>query len=190
MKKIVLIEDNPDVRETTQEILELADYEVLTAENGKKGVELAKSELPDVIICDIMMPELDGYGVLKILSKNPNTSTIPFIFLSAKSDKSDLRKGMNLGADDYITKPFEETDLLDALETRLARSEKLSQSAAGSIDDFNGFINEVRGLDILNELPKDRKIKNFKKKETIFREVITAKTLSTTYMVPGPLLDI
>ena len=121
MKTILLIEDNTDVLETTKEILELADYTVLTALEGKTGVELAKNEKPDLIICDIMMPELDGYGVLNILGKNPNTSSIPFIFLTAKTDKNDIRKGMNLGADDYITKPFEETELLDAVEMRLKR---------------------------------------------------------------------
>src|SRR6185436_13315255 len=101
MKKILLIEDNQDVRENTSEILQLANYIVFTAENGKVGVELAHQEKPDLIICDIMMPELDGYGVLHILNKTPDTATIPFIFLSAKSEKSDFRKGMNLGADDY-----------------------------------------------------------------------------------------
>jgi CheY-like chemotaxis protein len=97
MKKILLIEDNTEVRENTAEILELADYTVFTAANGKIGVELAKREMPDLIICDIMMPELDGYGVLHVLSKNPATASIPFIFLTAKSEKDDFRKGMNLG---------------------------------------------------------------------------------------------
>ena len=170
MKTIVLIEDNPDVRETTEEILELADYKVHSAENGKKGVELVRQELPDLIICDIMMPELDGYGVLRILNKNPKTSTIPFIFLTAKAEKADMRKGMNLGADDYITKPFEEIDLLDAIETRLARSEKLQQLDSGNLEGLNNFINEVRGLDVLKSLSNDRKVKTFNKKEIIYRE--------------------
>src|SRR5688572_13362054 len=100
MKKILLIEDNTEVRENTSEIISLANYEVLTAENGKVGVELAQKEKPDLIICDIMMPELDGYGVLHILSKKPETAGIPFIFLTAKTEKNDVRKGMNLGADD------------------------------------------------------------------------------------------
>ncbi|HEU5146654.1 MAG TPA: response regulator, partial [Chryseosolibacter sp.] len=96
MKKILLIEDNPEVRENTSEILSLANYEVLVAENGKIGVDLAQRHKPDLIICDIMMPELDGYGVLHILSKNEQTAAIPFIFLTAKTEKSDIRKGMNL----------------------------------------------------------------------------------------------
>ena len=111
MKKILLIEDNPDVRENTSEILSLANYKVTVAENGKIGVELAQQDRPDLIICDIMMPELDGYGVLHILSKKPETANIPFIFLTAKTEKGDIRKGMNLGADDYLTKPFDDTEL-------------------------------------------------------------------------------
>ena len=117
--KILVIEDNTEVRENIQEILELSNYEVVTAENGKRGVEKAKTEKPDLIICDIMMPELDGYGVLYMLGKTPETNGIPFIFLTAKTEKSDFRKGMNLGADDYLTKPFEEMDLLNTIERRL-----------------------------------------------------------------------
>lgn len=109
------------MRENTSEILSLANYKVITAENGKTGVELAQKEKPDLIICDIMMPELDGYGVLHILSKKPETASIPFIFLTAKTEKSDIRKGMTLGADDYLTKPFDDTDLLNAVESRLNR---------------------------------------------------------------------
>src|SRR6187200_3409183 len=122
MKKILLIEDNLEVRENTEEILILANYEVLTAANGKIGVELAQQENPDLIICDIMMPELDGYGVLHILSKKEETARIPFIFLTAKTEKTDIRKGMTMGADDYLTKPFDDTDLLNAIETRLRKS--------------------------------------------------------------------
>ena len=111
MKKILIIEDNPDVRENTAEILELSNYEVITAENGKEGVKLANEILPDLIICDVMMPELDGFGVLRILGQNQLTNHIPFIFLTAKTEKADFRKGMNLGADDYITKPAEPDEL-------------------------------------------------------------------------------
>ena len=105
-KKILIIEDNEDIRESSMEILELAGYVVLQAENGKIGVELAQKHLPDMILCDIMMPELDGYGVLYLLSKNQNTGNIPFIFLTAKAERSDMRKGMEMGADDYLTKPI------------------------------------------------------------------------------------
>jgi len=98
MKKILVIEDNLEVRENVCEILELANYDVVPAHNGKVGVEKAVSELPDLIVCDVMMPELDGFGVLKILSKNRTTYDIPFIFLTAKAEKDDFRKGMGLGA--------------------------------------------------------------------------------------------
>ncbi|HNF42741.1 MAG TPA: response regulator, partial [Ferruginibacter sp.] len=103
MKHLLLIEDNDEIRDNTAEILELAGYKVTTAENGKVGVEKAIQEKPDLIICDIMMPVLDGYGVLHLLNKNPELTGIPFIFLTAKAERSDLRKGMEMGADDYIT---------------------------------------------------------------------------------------
>ena len=127
MRKILLIEDDPVLRENTAELLELSEYEVVTASNGKKGVMAAKAHLPNVIVCDIMMPELDGYGVLEKLSKAESTKHIPFIFLSAKTEKEDIRKGMNLGADDYLTKPFEENDLINAIESRLARAAILKE---------------------------------------------------------------
>jgi CheY-like chemotaxis protein len=100
-KTVLVIDDNTDIRENTAEILELAGYKTLTAENGKKGVEAAAKSKPDLIVCDIMMPELDGYGVLHLLRKNPDTINIPFIFLTAKTERSDFRKGMEMGADDY-----------------------------------------------------------------------------------------
>ena len=121
MKKVLFIEDDMTVRENTAELLELAGFEVFTAENGKTGIYEAKKNLPDIIICDIMMPELNGYGVLQILSKDSTTKHIPFIFLSAKTEYSDIRKGMNLGADDYITKPYDESELFSAIESRLAK---------------------------------------------------------------------
>src|SRR5688572_27603161 len=103
---ILLIEDNNEIRENTAEILELASYKVTTAENGKAGVEKALKDKPDLIICDIMMPVLDGYGVLHLVNKNPGLASVPFIFLTAKSERADYRKGMEMGADDYISKPF------------------------------------------------------------------------------------
>lgn len=123
--KILIIEDNPDVRENIEEILDLAGYHTISAENGKIGIKKAKEELPDLIICDIMMPVMDGYDVLYFLSLNPETSCIPFIFLTAKSEKTDFRKGMELGADDYITKPFEESDLIKSIEIRLDKSKRI-----------------------------------------------------------------
>jgi len=120
-KKILLIEDDQIVRDNTAEILQLANYEVLTAENGKTGLEKANVFKPDLIICDILMPELDGYGVMQIAMRNKDLQRIPIIFMSAKTKHEDIRKGMDLGASDYITKPFEESELLSAVATRLKR---------------------------------------------------------------------
>ncbi|MDW7691079.1 response regulator [Flammeovirgaceae bacterium SG7u.111] len=170
MKKILIIEDNTDVRENISEILELANYEVLAAENGKVGVAIAQSEHPHLIICDIMMPELDGYGVLHILSKNPNTNTIPFIFLTAKSEKDDFRKGMNLGADDYLTKPFDDIELLDAVEMRLKKGAMFHAEFNRSVDGLDDFLNKARGLEDLQNLSKDRKTRIYKNKTNIYLE--------------------
>ena len=170
MKKILLIEDNLEVRENTSEILTLANYHVVTAENGKRGVELAQAETPDLIICDIMMPELDGYGVLHILSKNESTASIPFIFLTAKTEKTDIRKGMNLGADDYLTKPFDDTDLLNAIEARLRKQEMQRQNYASTPEGLDNFISDAKRVLNLKDLAKDKKVKLYKKKSEIFSE--------------------
>src|SRR5688500_7650259 len=123
-KTVLLIEDNQDIRESTAEVLVLADYTVYTAENGKKGIELAQVHSPDIILCDIMMPEMDGYSVLYLLRKNEKTADIPFIFLTAKAERADMRKGMEMGADDYLTKPFDDMELLHAIESRLLKRER------------------------------------------------------------------
>jgi len=170
MKKILLIEDNLEVRENTSEILTLASYEVITAENGKIGVELASRHRPDLIICDIMMPELDGYGVLHILSKKPETASIPFIFLTAKTEKSDIRKGMVLGADDYLTKPFDETDLMNAVETRLKKVALMQKYYSADASGLDEFIQDAQKALNLKDLCKDKKVKLIKKKGNIFME--------------------
>lgn len=170
MKTILVIEDDAVVRENTAEILTLAQYQVVTAPNGKEGVRLAKTQPPDLIVCDIMMPELDGYGVLQILAKEPATAKIPFIFLTAKAEKSELRKGMELGADDYLTKPFEETELLSAIEARLQRHRILTREFASSLDGLTQFLNEARGLKDLASLSQHQPMVRYKKKEAIFRE--------------------
>src|SRR5690606_18791830 len=131
-------------RENTSEILSLANYDVITAENGKIGVELAQKENPDLIICDIMMPELDGFGVLHILSKKPETARIPFIFLTAKAEKTDIRKGMNLGADDYLTKPFDDTDLMNAIEARFRKSALQSKAYDTTSEGLDKFIRDAQ----------------------------------------------
>lgn len=171
MKKILLIEDNQEIRENTAEILGLANYQVLEAENGKIGVEMAKQETPDLIICDIMMPVLDGYGVLHMLSKNPDTATIPFIFLTAKSEKEDFRKGMKMGADDYLIKPFDDLELLDAIEMRLKKSEIIRTEFNKNAEGLNEFIEEARGLENLNKLiSNNQKTVTYKKKQYLFSE--------------------
>ncbi len=168
MKTILLIEDNKDVRENTAEILELSNFKVLTADNGKAGVELAIKEHPDLIICDIMMPQLDGYGALHLLSKNKDTAAIPFIFLTAKTERGDFRKGMEMGADDYITKPFDEVELLNAVEARLKKSEVLKKDFANSIEGFNEFVStakKIQNLDLLSDL---HEVRTFKKRQVIY----------------------
>lgn len=151
-KKVLLIEDDAVLRENTAELLELANYEVIAAANGKLGLEKAQTENPDIIVCDIMMPELDGYGVLEMLSKSESTKYIPFIFLSAKTERKDVRKGMDLGADDYITKPFSEDELISAIESRLAKMAILK-------DNQNHFEKKISSQD--DELRTLNDLKNF-----------------------------
>lgn len=168
-KKILIIEDNEDIRENLAEILELAGYEPFTAENGKIGVEQAEKIMPDLILCDVMMPVLDGFGVLSILHKKTQTADIPFIFLTAKAEKADFRYGMNLGADDYITKPFESNELLQVVGMRLAKSEKIKKSFDNT-KDINSFINEAKGTEALRHLAAERETRPFSKKTTIYTE--------------------
>jgi CRP-like cAMP-binding protein/CheY-like chemotaxis protein len=122
MTQILLIEDDTVLREVTAELLVLSKYQVIKASNGRGGIEKAKKNIPDIIVCDIMMPDIDGYTVLETLSKDTRTKYIPFIFISAKTDRKDVRKGMELGADDYLTKPFSEDELISAIESRLAKA--------------------------------------------------------------------
>ncbi|MBN8696571.1 MAG: response regulator [Bacteroidetes bacterium] len=170
MKTILLIEDNDEMRENTTEILELDNYKVLAAPNGKIGVELAQKNKVDLIICDVMMPVLDGYGVLHLLSKNPETASIPFIFLTAKAERNDFRKGMEMGADDYITKPFDDIELLNAVQGRLKKTEMLKMEFAKNIEGLDEFFSEIKNLEDLAKLSNERKTKTYKKKETIFSE--------------------
>ncbi|ULC57892.1 response regulator [Flaviramulus sp. BrNp1-15] len=172
MKTVLLIEDDVVLRENTAELLELSDYKVLKASNGKIGVELAKNKLPDIIICDIMMPELDGYSALQILSKNKATNHIPFIFLSAKTERSDVRKGMNLGADDYITKPFTEDELISAIRSRLAKVSILqdlkSKQKKETLQNDEGEIKTLN--DLKNFFDDYGEEFTFKKENVIYHE--------------------
>lgn len=172
MKNVLLIEDDAILRENTAELLELANYRVFTAANGRIGLEKAKQHTPDIIVCDIMMPELDGYGVLDALSKNTNTKHIPFIFLSAKTERQDVRKGMDMGADDYITKPFTEDEVINAIESRLAKVSILNDlgfrqtNNTVELDD-----NELRTLsDLKNFFDDNGELLSFNKDEIIYTE--------------------
>ncbi len=170
MKKILVVEDNIEVRENLAEILELSGYEVLVAEDGTVGVEWALQHQPDLILCDVMMPKLDGFGVLNILSKRSETADIPFVFLTAKAEKSDFRRGMNLGADDYITKPFYKDELLAVVEMRLNKSEKIRQRFDKTEQGLTTFINEAKGYEELKKLSNERRIKQYKRREMVFEE--------------------
>ena len=171
MKTILLIEDDTVLRENTSELLELSNYNVISASNGKIGVDKAKHILPDIIVCDIMMPELDGYGVLNALAKNNDTKYIPFIFLSAKTELQDIRKGMNLGADDYITKPFSEDDLICAIESRLAKVAILKEKREKNKNNINANENEIRTLhDFKNYINDNGEDFKYNKDQIIYNE--------------------
>ena len=143
MKSILVIEDQPQMLRNLAMMLGFEGYQVFTAENGKLGVEIATAQVPDLIICDVMMPELDGHGVIQALRANPATATIPFIFLTARSDRGDIRTGMNAGADDYLVKPVPRQELLAAVEARFVRSEAVearilaAASSSGFHPDFS-----------------------------------------------------
>jgi CheY-like chemotaxis protein/CRP-like cAMP-binding protein len=170
MKKILVIEDNKDVLDNIEEILELSNYNVITALNGKLGVELALKNKPDLILCDIMMPGLDGYGVLHMIQNNPELQQTPFIFLTAKTEQSDIRKGMSLGADDYVTKPFDSADLLKAVGTRLKKYELTEKRIAQGIEGVNQMISFISGEEVLRKFVQDRNVDRYKKGQRIFTE--------------------
>jgi CheY-like chemotaxis protein/CRP-like cAMP-binding protein len=169
MTKILLVEDNKEIRENTGEILELANYTIITAANGKVGYEIALKENPDLIICDIMMPVLDGYGLLHLINKNESLKTIPFIFLTAKTERVDFRKGMEMGADDYITKPFTDIELLNAIESRLQKL-KFQNERINSSKNLNDFFDEIKKEDALEKLTDSKIINHYKKKQRVYAE--------------------
>lgn len=169
-RTILIIDDNEDIRENTAEILSLGGYKTVTAENGKKGVEAALTAKPDLIVCDIMMPELDGYGVLHLLRKNPETENIPLIFLTAKAERSDLRKGMEMGADDYVTKPFEEIELMNAIESRLKKYDILQKKYDPSGKGLSELANDLRENGMLQFNPDNYNSEIYAKKQVIYAE--------------------
>ena len=180
---ILVIDDNQDIRENTAEILDLSGYIVLTAENGKTGTEIAMREKPALIVCDIMMPELDGYGVLHLLRKNPETAHIPFIFLTAKAERTDYRKGMEMGADDYITKPFEDIELLQAVETRLKKSLIANGNYDPSLIGLNKFLHDAKDAGIINTLLPNIDIENYDRKQPLYHQLKKPRYLY--YLVKG-----
>ena len=168
MKKILVIEDNFEVRENLVEILELDSYEVYSAENGKIGIQKAHECNPDLILCDVMMPELDGFGVLKILNRSPDLNNIPFIFLTAKSEKADFRKGMGLGAEDFITKPFDDVELLNSIEMRIQKSERLRNINLKTPQGLQHLFSEAKGNGELIKISLDREVRKFKSDDLVF----------------------
>ncbi len=151
MKTILIIEDHPDMRENIATILEMEDHTVLEAANGRTGIAMAREEKPDLILCDVMMPELDGHGVLQALRNDRTISGTPFIFLTARGEKCDQREGMKLGADDYLTKPVSAADLLSAVEARLERENKRNA-------DFNPNFNSAAPLEALGLTPREAEV--------------------------------
>lgn len=170
MKKILVIEDNDDIRDNTTEILELSNYNVIAAENGKVGVEKAIEHLPDLIICDIMMPVLDGYGVLHAVHKNDAIKNTPFIFLTAMTERNDLRKGMELGADDYIMKPFNATELLNAVDSRIKKFDLLKHDLSPDLEGLQRLMEMSSGKNILESFAEGRNTNVYRKKQTIYSE--------------------
>ncbi|MBX2907390.1 MAG: response regulator [Taibaiella sp.] len=170
MKTILVIEDNEDIRENVTEILTLSDYNVISAANGKEGIETAQKQKPDLIICDIMMPGVDGYGVLHVLHKDPETQNIPFIFLTSKSERSDFRSAMEMGADDYITKPFAGNELLNAIESRLKKNEVIKKKLSADMQGLNELRAAMGSSKTLEELTEESTLNDYKKRQVIYKE--------------------
>lgn len=167
---ILVIEDNQEVLENVAEILELTNYKVIVAKNGKQGLELMRTIHPDLILCDIMMPELDGYAVIRAIENNPDLVGIPFIFITAKTEKEDLRKGMDLGADDYITKPFSGDEIIRVVAARLKKREVLKKTYSRTLEGINAFIHEAKTIHDLVDLSGQKTLKKVKNRETLFME--------------------
>ncbi len=173
MKTILIIEDNEDIRENVAEILMLSNYKVITANNGKEGIETAQAQHPDMIICDIMMPGVDGYGVLHVLHKDPQTQGIPFIFLTSKSERGDFRSAMEMGADDYITKPFAGNELLNAIESRFHKMDVLKKQLLPDIAGLQELMSTLPGKKTLEGLKEESNHNTYKKRQVIYKEGTT-----------------
>ena len=170
MRTILVIEDNEDIRENVSEILQLSNYKVITAANGREGIETAQSKNPDLIICDIMMPGVDGYGVLHVLHKDPATQNIPFIFLTSKSERSDFRSAMEMGADDYITKPFAGNELLNAIDSRLRKVDVMKKQLSPDLQGLSELMSTLDNKKSLEDLKNESNTNTYKKKQIIYKE--------------------
>jgi DNA-binding response OmpR family regulator len=170
MKKILIIEDNKDILDNISEILGMSHYKVFGASGGREGMAQALANKPDLILCDIMMPDLDGYGVLHMVQKNPELQDTPFIFLSALAERSDIRKGMSLGADDYIPKPFDPTDLLNTVENRLKRADQIKEKMSIGLKGVDELVGMVGGEQVLKNFVEGRHVDRYKKRERIYAE--------------------
>ncbi len=182
-KKIVIIEDDKVIRENLIDILKLSGYDALPAKSGKSGIQLIEHSNPDLIICDTSLPELDGYGVLHILNNKPTLSHIPFVFLNAKASDTDFRKGMNLGASDYITKPFDVDELLNIVEIRLNKAHIIKENYYNNIKGISSFFVEAKAQLALNSLMANRDTKIFSKKESIYYK--EKKAFNLFYLISG-----
>ncbi len=172
---ILIIEDNIDMLENTAELLELSGYTTYKTTNGKDGLIAARNNKPDLVLCDIMMPQLDGYGVLQAFENIPEMVGVPFVFMTAKSEKNDFRKGMDLGADDYLTKPFSGEDLLRIISSRLKKKESIKKKYESALDDLNDLMNNVN--QDINILSENKTIKKVRKKDVLFMEGDSANFL-------------
>jgi len=165
-KTILLIDDNEEVRENVAELLTLSGYLVITASDGKDGVEKAKKQQPDLILCDVMMPNIDGWGVKHILSKDLYTQNIPFIFLTARTDKSDFRNAIDLGANDFITKPYQANELLNSIERVLRRTEQTKSDPVANISTTGSAKTDK---DPMHALIEHSDIRDYKKGQNIYK---------------------
>ena len=177
MKTILVVEDNDVIREDVAEMLGLANYQVMTAINGKEGLEKIFANIPDLVLSDIAMPVVDGMGMLHVLRKDPKTVDLPFIFLTSKSDRHDFRSAMDLGADDYITKPFSGDELLNAVENRFKKIDSLKKKL--SLEN-NGYTELLEAVDknykqSMESLTKDHDTHIFQKKQIIYKEIESDK---------------
>jgi CRP-like cAMP-binding protein/ActR/RegA family two-component response regulator len=184
-KRILVIEDNVDLCQNIASILKLGRYDVLISNTGKLGIELAQKNLPDLILCDIVVPELDGYSVLRLLGNDPATTNIPFIFLTSKTELRDFRKGMNLGADDYITKPFDGDELLTVIELRIRKNELIKTTFPNTINDIDDFFNKVKQSPETQKLSDHPRPRIYKKNEFVFVE---GEQLKYAYFITNGLV--